>query len=140
MNQNACTKPTRVSETIKSSTSEPFLQGLGSVLAGRRVLAPELGGGDPGALTAYGGPGERSPHLGPQAREVVRLLALGHSMKEAASVLGIATRTVAHHKYKAMANLGLGSSAELVHFAVSASLVEPRASWSAAGVARVGAA
>jgi DNA-binding NarL/FixJ family response regulator len=61
-------------------------------------------------------------------------------MKEAASVLGIATRTVAHHKYKAMANLGLGSSAELVRFAVSAGLVESRVSWSAAGAARVGTA
>jgi DNA-binding CsgD family transcriptional regulator len=61
-------------------------------------------------------------------------------MKEAASVLGIATRTVAYHKYGAMAALGLGSSAELVRFAVGAGLVEPRASRLAAGASQVSAA
>ena len=121
---------------LKSSTSEQFLDGLRAVLAGRRVLSPRLGGGDPDALPARGGPGDRRPRLGPRAREVVRLLALGHSMKEAASVLGIATRTVAYHKYGAMATLGLGSSAELVRFAVGAGLVEPRVSRAAAGASR----
>jgi DNA-binding NarL/FixJ family response regulator len=125
---------------LKSSTSEQFLDGLRAVLGGRRVLSPRLAGGDPDALRARGGPGERSPRIGPRAREVVRLLALGHSMKQAASVLGIATRTVAYHKYGAMAALGLGSSAELVRFAVGAGLVEPRASRSAGEAARVSAA
>jgi DNA-binding NarL/FixJ family response regulator len=125
---------------LKSSTSEPFLDGLRAVLAGRRVLSPRLAGGDLEALPARGGHGDRPPHLGPRAREVVRLLALGHSMTEAASVLGIATRTVAYHKYGAMAALGLGSSAELVRFAVDAGLLEPKASRSAGGAARVSAA
>ena len=113
---------------LKSSTSAQFLDGLRAVLAGRRVLSSEIAGGDPDALCARGGPGYRSPHLGPRAREVVRLLALGHSMKQAASELGIATRTVAYHKYGAMAALGLGSSAELVRFAVDTGLLEPDSS------------
>ena len=125
---------------LKSSTSEQFLDGLRAVLAVHRVLSPSLAGGGPDALRARGGHGDRRPHLGPRAREVVRLLALGHSMKEAASVLGIATRTVAYHKYGAMAALGLGSSAELVRFAVGAGLVEPRASRMAAGASQGSAA
>jgi DNA-binding NarL/FixJ family response regulator len=125
---------------LKSSTSAQFLDGLRAVLAGRRVLCPRLAGGDPDALRTRGSPGDRPPHIGPRAREVVRLLALGHSMKEAASVLGIATRTVAYHKYGAMAALGLGSSADLVRFAVNAGLLEPRASQSIGGAARVSAA
>ena len=80
------------------------------------------------------------PRLGPRAREVVRLLALGHSMKEAASVLGIATRTVAYHKYGAMAALGLGSSAELVRFAVGAGLLDADSSRVAVRDARPSAA
>jgi DNA-binding NarL/FixJ family response regulator len=125
---------------LKSSTAGQFLDALRAVLAGSRVLSPSLAGGDPDAPRARGGHGGRPPHLGPRAREVVRLLALGHSMKEAASVLGIATRTVAYHKYGAMAALGLGSSAELVRFAVGAGLVEPRASRTAAGASQVSAA
>ena len=125
---------------LKSSTSEQFLEALRAVLAGCRVLSPRIAGGDPDAMRARGGPGDRRSHLGPRAREVVRLLALGHSMKQVASVLGIATRTVAYHKYRAMAALGLGSSAELVRFAVHAGLVETRASQAVAGAARVSAA
>jgi DNA-binding NarL/FixJ family response regulator len=125
---------------LKSSTSEQFLDGLRAVLAGRRVLSPRLAGGDPGALSARSGHGDRPPRLGPRAREVVRLLALGHSMKEAASALGIATRTVAYHKYGAMAALGLGSSAELVRFAVGSGLLDADPSRAAGGAARPSAA
>jgi len=121
---------------LKSATSARFLDGLRAVLAGRRVLDPRIAGGDPDALPARGAPGERSSRLGPRAREVVRLLALGHSMKEAAWELGIATRTVAYHKYGAMAALGLGSSAELVRFAVDAGLLEPDPSQAAVQASR----
>jgi DNA-binding NarL/FixJ family response regulator len=124
---------------LKSATSAQFRDGLRAVLGGRRVLSPRLAGGDPDALRAPGGSGERTPRLGPRAREVVRLLALGHSMKEAASILGIAPRTVAFHKYGAMTTLGLGSSAELVRFAVGAGLLEADSS-RAAAKARVSAA
>ena len=58
--------------------------------------------------------------MGPRGYEVVRLLAAGHSMKQAAAVLGITPRTVAYHKYGAMQALAIRSSAELVRFAVDA--------------------
>jgi len=63
-------------------------------------------------------------------REVLQLLAEGRTMKEAACVLGLATRTVAFHKYKIMEHLGLKSSAELIQFAVSQRLVMPRMEFS----------
>ena len=125
---------------LKSATSAQFLDGLRTLLAGHRVLDPRIAGGDPDALPARGAPGERSSRLGPRAREVVRLLALGHSMKEAAWELGIATRTVAYHKYGAMAALGLGSSAELVRFAVEAGLLDPGSSPAGIPAARQSAA
>ena len=125
---------------LKSSTSAQFLDDLRAVLAGQRVLAPRIAGGDPAALSSRGCPGDQRPPLGPRACEVVRLLALGHSMKEAAWKLGIATRTVAYHKYGAMAALGLGSSAELVRFAVGAGLLEADSSRAAVQAARQSAA
>lgn len=61
-------------------------------------------------------------------------------MKEAASALGIATRTVAYHKHGAMAALGLGSSAELVRFAVGYGLLDADSSRVAVRDARPSAA
>jgi DNA-binding NarL/FixJ family response regulator len=51
-------------------------------------------------------------------REVLQLLAEGHSMKQAASVLNLTTRTVAFHKYRIMAILGIHTNAELVQYAL----------------------
>jgi DNA-binding NarL/FixJ family response regulator len=51
-------------------------------------------------------------------REVLHLLADGKSMKEVASALHLAVRTVAFHKYRVMHVLRITSNAELVRFAV----------------------
>ena len=51
-------------------------------------------------------------------REVLRLVAEGRTMKEIAHALHITQRTVAFHKYRAMQDLGITSTAELVRFAV----------------------
>jgi DNA-binding CsgD family transcriptional regulator len=59
----------------------------------------------------------------PRQREVLQLLAEGHTMKEIARTLKITPRTVAFHKYSMMEQLGITSSAELVQFAVKQHLV-----------------
>jgi DNA-binding NarL/FixJ family response regulator len=51
-------------------------------------------------------------------REVLQLLAEGHSMKEAAGVLRVTPRTVAFHKYRVMQQFRLKSNAELIQFAI----------------------
>jgi len=50
--------------------------------------------------------------------EVLQLLAEGRSMKEAAAVLNLTTRTVAFHKYRIMENLHLRNDAEVVQYAM----------------------
>jgi DNA-binding NarL/FixJ family response regulator len=50
--------------------------------------------------------------------EVLQLLAEGKSMKEAAAVLNLTTRTVAFHKYRLMQNLRLKNDAEVVQYAL----------------------
>jgi DNA-binding NarL/FixJ family response regulator len=56
--------------------------------------------------------------LTPRQREVLQLLAEGHSMKEIANLLNISPRTVAFHKYEMMLQLNLETTAELVQYAV----------------------
>jgi len=57
--------------------------------------------------------------------EVLQLLAEGKTVKETASVLGIATKTSDTHRTNIMRKLNLHSVAELVRYAVRNKLVEP---------------
>jgi DNA-binding NarL/FixJ family response regulator len=63
------------------------------------------------------------PTLTPRQREVMQLLAEGHSAKEVAAILNISTRTAEFHKYRAMETLGLRTTAELIHYAFKHGLV-----------------
>jgi DNA-binding NarL/FixJ family response regulator len=54
----------------------------------------------------------------PRQREVIQLLAEGHSMKEVASILRITKRTVAAHKYALMDFLQLKTNADVVQYAI----------------------
>ncbi|HEY6291597.1 MAG TPA: response regulator transcription factor [Terriglobia bacterium] len=51
-------------------------------------------------------------------REVLQLLVEGHQMKEVASILNMAPRTVAYHKYRIMSLLRLTTTAELIQYGV----------------------
>lgn len=64
-----------------------------------------------------------TPGLTPRQVEVLGLLAEGHSMKEVAAILDVTPRTVAFHKYKMMGQLNVGTTAELVQFAVAHGVV-----------------
>jgi DNA-binding CsgD family transcriptional regulator len=56
-------------------------------------------------------------------REVLRLIAEGRSMKQAAAALQVSPRTVAFHKYRMMRQLHFRTSAELLLFAMRTGLV-----------------
>jgi DNA-binding CsgD family transcriptional regulator len=64
----------------------------------------------PGALTA-------------RQRDVLRLIAGGRSMKQAAAALRVSPRTVAFHKYRMMRQLRVRTSAELLLFALRTGLI-----------------
>jgi DNA-binding NarL/FixJ family response regulator len=66
---------------------------------------------------------DRAKELTPRQRQVLQLLAEGHSMKEVAAVLDIAVRTVAFHKYRIMEDFGLKTGADLVRFAIREHLI-----------------
>ena len=103
---------------LKDSTPEEFEAALRAALRGEITLSPRIAGGDPGSLPPPPRAEGASERLSSRERDVLRRLAAGLSMKEVAAELGIATRTVAYHKYRMMETLSLRSSAELVGFAV----------------------
>jgi|SRR5271157_3419704 len=66
---------------------------------------------------------EHTPEPTPRQREVIQLLAEGHSMKEVANRLSITRRTVACHKYAVMELLQLKSNSQLVQYAIRHSII-----------------
>jgi DNA-binding NarL/FixJ family response regulator len=56
-------------------------------------------------------------------REVLQLVAEGHSIKEIGSILHVSPKTVEFHKYRVMEQLGLRTTAELTQYAVRHGIV-----------------
>jgi DNA-binding NarL/FixJ family response regulator len=99
------------------------VQAIQEALQGRSYVTPQATQGLVGTFINAPEDGKRPGELSPRQREVLQLLAEGHSMKEIGRILKITPRTVAFHKYTMMEELGIKSSAELVHFAVKQHLV-----------------
>jgi DNA-binding NarL/FixJ family response regulator len=101
---------------LKHAAGDELIEAVRVVAAGGTYVSPRIAGSTLRAMTER----QVSPidRLSVRQAEVVRLLADGHRMKEVASILGISVRTVEHHKYEAMAILGVASSAELIRCVV----------------------
>jgi two-component system, NarL family, response regulator NreC len=62
--------------------------------------------------------------LSPREQEVLRLLAMGYTNKQAADQLALSVKTVETYKARLMAKLALNSRAELVHYALQRGLMD----------------
>jgi DNA-binding NarL/FixJ family response regulator len=68
-------------------------------------------------------PDKASPSLTPRQREVLQLVAEGHSNKEIGAILKITTKTVEFHKFNLMRTLGIHTTAELTQYALKHGLI-----------------
>jgi DNA-binding NarL/FixJ family response regulator len=102
---------------LKRSAASELATAIREVMRGRSYITPLITHDLIGTLLH---PESHTParDLTPRQREVLQLLAEGHSMKEIASVLNISPRTVAFHKYEMMLQLKVKTTAELVQYAV----------------------
>ncbi len=110
---------------LKTSAAAELITAVRQALRGQRYLSPLISKLDVRRFLheQQVGPRPGGPQLTPRQREVLQLLAEGRSMKEVGSVLNLATRTVAFHKYRIMSLLGLKSNAELVQYAIRNSII-----------------
>jgi len=69
--------------------------------------------------------GRADAPLTAREREIVQLLAEGHSNKEVASSLAISIKTVETHRASIMRKLSLDSLSDLVRFAIRSKIIEP---------------
>ncbi len=104
---------------VKHSAPSELVTAIREALKGRTYVTSMIAGE---LMTSFiGSSGHRDDTFGkltPRQREVLQLVAEGHSAKEIASILNVSPRTVEFHKYRMMEDLGLRTSAELVQFAI----------------------
>jgi len=103
---------------LKNSAASELLQAIREVARGRSYVTPLATQGLVESFVRRSESSSKPAELSPRQREVLQLLAEGHTMKEIARILAITPRTVAFHKYSMMEVLGVASSAELVQFAI----------------------
>ncbi len=107
---------------LKKSAAAELTYAIREILSGKSYVAPSVAKKltedfirDPVTRT--------KGSLTPRQREVLQLLAEGRTMKEAANVLNLTTRTVAFHKYRIMEDFGMHSNSELYKLAIRERLV-----------------
>ena len=107
---------------LKRSAASELVTAIHEVMRARSYITPLVAQGLVESLqhTADSTPANE---LTPRQREVLQLLAEGHSMKEVATVLNLTPRTVAFHKYRMMEQLRVKTTAELIQYAVKHHIV-----------------
>ena len=110
---------------LKHSAPTELVAAIRAALEGRKYLTPALAGE---ILESYKqeptSSSDPSASLTARQREILQLLAEGHSAKQIGSQLTISARTVEFHKYQMMEVLGIHSNADLIHFAIKHGFVE----------------
>jgi two-component system, NarL family, response regulator NreC len=108
---------------LKEAADTDVVDAVRAVAAGERYVHPALGARLIAAESEERKRAESDP-LSEREREVLRLLALGHTNQEIAALLYISVRTAETHRAHIMQKLGLSSRAELVRYALDHGLVE----------------
>jgi DNA-binding NarL/FixJ family response regulator len=107
---------------LKSSAWAELLTAIREVMRGRSYVTPLVTSDLVGSLMNHDDH-KSTDELTSRQREVLQLLAEGHSMKEVAKLLNLTPRTVAFHKYRMMEQLNVKSTAELIQYAVRRHIV-----------------
>ena len=108
---------------LKEAADEEVVAAVREIASGGRYVHPTLGARMVAAEAEARAAAEADP-LSEREREVLRLLALGHTNQEIAKKLYISVRTAETHRAHIMQKLRLATRAELVRYALSQGLLE----------------
>ena len=108
---------------LKEGADSELVAAIREVADGGRYVHPKLGARLVAAESEERKRAEDDP-LSDREREVLRLLALGHTNQEIAKQLYISVRTAETHRAHIMQKLRLQSRAELVRYALDQGLLE----------------
>jgi DNA-binding NarL/FixJ family response regulator len=113
---------------LKGALETDLIRAVRTLADGGNFLSPELSGVAIRSLRGLDAPSSGDPFNKLSAREiqVLRLIALGRTNKQIASILGVSVNTVAVHRTNLMATLDVHKAAELVLIAVRKGLISPQ--------------
>ena len=112
---------------LREAADEEVVSAVREIAKGGRYVHPTLGARMVAAEADERAAAEADP-LSEREREVLRLLALGHTNQEIAQQLYISVRTAESHRAHIMQKLRLATRAELVRYALSQGLLTEDAS------------
>jgi two-component system response regulator NreC len=104
---------------IKDAAGDELLQAVELALVGQIYLHPQLGA----RIAAQEPTPQRGDDLSDREREVLKLIALGHTNAEIAETLFLSVRTVESHRAHIQQKLRLTTRAELVRYALDCGLI-----------------
>ncbi len=107
---------------LKEAADDELLAAVREVAEGGRYVDPQLGARLAAADAVAAAETAEDP-LSDREREVLRLLALGHTNQEIAQMLYLSVRTAETHRARIMQKLGLTTRAELVRYAIDHGLL-----------------
>jgi two-component system, NarL family, response regulator NreC len=107
---------------LKEAADAELVAAVREVASGGNYVHPALGARMAAAEVAAARAAEEDP-LSDREREVLRLLALGHTNQEIAKTLYISVRTAETHRAHIMQKLRLATRAELVRYALANGLL-----------------
>jgi DNA-binding NarL/FixJ family response regulator len=109
---------------LKTCDTAEVVKAIRSVAAGQTYVTPSISGDLISTLMTAREQDGLYPSLSLRQREVLKLLAEGKTMKEAAALLGISKRTAECHKYEMMRRLGVTTTVALIRYAVRMEMPE----------------
>lgn len=108
---------------LKQSAGTELLLAVRKVNRGESYLAPLVAKETVTFLLNKGSPVAEEKRITQRQSEILQLLAEGLSMKQVASVIDIKPGTVAFHKYQMMKTLNIGTTAELLGYALKNQMI-----------------
>jgi DNA-binding NarL/FixJ family response regulator len=104
---------------LKQSAASELVTAIQEALKGGTYITPQIAADLVDSFRRGLHAGAEAPgELTPRQREVLQLVAEGHSAKEIAVLLQISPRTAEFHKARLMKTLGLRNVAELIQYAI----------------------
>ena len=106
---------------LKDTPAPRLLHALREIHRGERVVSPQVTTQFKGEAIPGNEPARvalRRSTLTLREREVMKLLAEGHTVREAAGILGVSAKTVEAHKFNLMRKLDIHNKAQLVTVAI----------------------
>lgn len=110
---------------LKDSGPPELELAITAALQGETYLSPVVSSHVTAYIERVGGEKDAAPKLTPRQREILQLIAQGHTTQAVAQALNISVKTVETHRAQLMDRLGIHDVPGLVRYAIRMGLVTP---------------